>query len=259
MPFTQWLIYRIPALWLGLIIVSLFVAISISGLLLVRKFIPHHKLKVHNDVAGAIFSTLGVAYTVLLAFVVVIVWQNFDKARVNVEMEANCLVDIYRDSIAFSRSFQGKTQALLKDYTDVVVNEEWEMLARGGQSPKTRELLSDIWFEYSSYEPITENEKIFLAESVRKLNNMGELRRLRLLDARTGVHPILWLILIIGGTTTIMFTFFFGSENLRAQITMASMLALVIALILYTMLLLDFPFTGALSIPSDAFETIPRL
>ena len=65
---------------------------------------------------------------------------------------------------------------------------------------------------------------------------------------------MLWFVLIVGGITTIMFTFFFGSENLKAQIMMASMLALIIALILFTVLLLDFPFTGGMNISSFAFK-----
>jgi hypothetical protein len=132
------------------------------------------------------------------------------------------------------------------------------MLARGGESPKVQELLKRIWTEYSSYEPKTENEKIFFTESVRNLNEAGELRRLRLMDSRTGIHPMLWAILLIGGVATIGFTFFFGSENLWAQIMMASTLAIVVGLILFIILLLDFPFTGALSITSDAFRSIAR-
>ena len=196
------------------------------------------------------------AYTVLLAFVVVIAWQSFDKSNLNVEKEANCLVDLYRDSVSFPETFKDQIRSLIKEYADTVIGEEWKMLAKGEESPRAHELLKNIWISYSSYEPKTENEKIFLAESVRKLNEAGELRRLRLMDSRTGIHPILWFVLIVGGITTIMFTFFFGSENLMAQILMAAMLALVIALILFTVLLLDFPFTGGLNISSDAFKHI---
>ena len=254
MPFTQKLIYYIPTPVLGTIIVSAFVIMSIGGLLLVRLFVPHHRLKVHNDVAGSIFGTLGMAYTVLLAFVVVIAWQSFDKSALNVEKEANCLVDLYRDSVSFPETLKGQIHSLIKEYTDTVINEEWKALARGEQSERAHELLKNIWIVYGSYEPKTENEKIFLAESVRKLNETGELRRLRLMDSRTGIHPILWFVLIVGGVTTIIFTFFFGAENLKAQIMMASMLALIIALILFTVLLLDFPFTGGMNISSSAFK-----
>ena len=259
MPFTQALIYYIPTPILGAIIVSIFVILSVGGLLLVRSLVPHHRLKVHNDVAGAIFNTLGVAYTVMLAFVVVIAWQSFDKSDLNVEKEANCIVDLYRDSVSFQSSFRDEIRSLLKEYTDTVVNEEWKLLARGEQSLKAHELLKKIWVTYGSYEPKTENEKTFFTESIRKLNEAGELRRLRLMDSRTGIHPILWAVLLIGGITTISFTFFFGSENLNAQIMMASMLAMIIALILFLVLLLDFPFTGGLNISPDAFKLMAHL
>lgn len=258
MPFTQKLLYYIPTPLLGAIIISIFVGISIGGLLLVRRFVPHHKLKLHNDVAGSIFEALGMAYTVLLAFVVVIAWQSFDKSSLNVEKEANCLVDLYRDSVSFPETMKGQIHSLIKEYAHTVIGEEWTMLAKGEQSQRAHELLKKIWVVYSSYEPKTENEKIFLSESVRKLNEAGELRRLRLMDSRTGIHPILWSVLLIGGITTIIFTFFFGSENLGAQILMTAMLALVIALILFTVLLLDFPFTGGLNISSEAFKEMAR-
>ncbi|MDD5427646.1 MAG: DUF4239 domain-containing protein [Candidatus Omnitrophica bacterium] len=258
MPFTQALLYYVPPLILGLMIVSVFVTISIIGLLLVRLSVPHHRLKIHNDVAGAIFNTLGVAYTVLLAFVVVIAWQNFDKCSVNVEKEANCVVDLYRDSGAFPETFRDEVRSLIKDYVIAIIKDEWKMLARGEQSPAAHEILNNIWAAYSSFEPKTESEKIFLAESVGKLNEAGEFRRLRIMDSRTGIHSILWVILVTGGVVTIMFTLFFGSENPRAQILMASMLAMVIAMILFTILLLDFPFTGGMSISSAAFRPLVR-
>ena len=256
MPFTQSLLYYIPTPILGAIIVSVFITISVSGLLVVNRMVHHTKLKIHNDVAGPIFEALGMTYAVLLAFVVVIAWQSFDKSNLNVEKEANCLVDLYRDSAAFPENIKGQIRPLIKEYTDTVIGEEWKMLSKGDESPRAHELLKNIWIVYASYEPKTENEKIFLAESARKLNEAGELRRLRLMDSRTGIHPILWSVLIIGGLTTIMFTFFFGTENRTAQIMMAAMLALVISLILFTILLLDFPFTGGLNISSDAFKHI---
>ena len=256
MPFTQALLFYIPTALLGIIVVSVFVVLSVGGLLIVRRFVPHHRLKVHNDVAGAIFNTLGVAYTVLLAFVVVMAWESFDKSNLNVEKEANCLVDLYRDAVSFPKPFKDEVRSSIREYIGAVVNEEWKMLARGEASPHAHEILRTLWSSYGSYEPKTENEKIFLAESTRKLNEVGELRRLRLMDSRTGIHPILWSILLIGGIATIGFTFFFGSENFMAQILMAATLALVLALILFTILLLDFPFTGGLNIPASAFKLI---
>jgi hypothetical protein len=148
---------------------------------------------------------------------------------------------------------------LIKEYVGIIIKEEWALIARGRQSLKAHEILEKIWLSYSSYEPKTENEKIFLAESVRKLNEAGELRRLRIMDSRSGIHGILWVILITGGITTIIFTVFFGSENFKAHLLMSSMLAMVIAMILFTVLLLDFPFTGGMHITWEAFKPMVRI
>jgi hypothetical protein len=237
-------------------ITSAFLVISVVGLLLVRRYVPHHKLKVHNDVAGAIYNTLGVAYTVMLAFVMVIAWQGFDKSNANVEKEANCLSDLFRNSTSFPKVFRDDLRSQLKEYGITLVRDEWKKMALGQVSQRANEIMREVWKKYSSYEPVTENEKIFLAESVRKLNEMSELRRLRLMDSRTGIHSVIWFVLIVGGVLTIIFTFFFGSENWRAQILMASMLAVIISLMLYTILLLDFPFTGGVQIGPDAFKQL---
>jgi len=256
MPFSQWVLLHVPTLILMLILVVGSVTLCVGGLVVVRRFVPHHRLKIHNDVAGPIFATIGVAYGVLLAFVVVIVWQNYDKSRVNVEKEANCMVDIYADVECFPAEFKEAVRLAIREYDKTVVNEEWPMLASGQSSAEARHIIRKLWKLFSAYWPTTDTERIFFAESVKKLNEMMELRRMRILDSKTGVEPMLWFVLIAGAAVTISFIFFFGSENLVAQILMASLLAVLISLILLTVLLFDFPFTGDVSIKPTAFQEV---
>ncbi|MBM3249224.1 MAG: DUF4239 domain-containing protein [Candidatus Omnitrophica bacterium] len=256
MAFSQWLLLKVPSLLLGLSVVGLFAGLSVIGLTFVRSFIPHQRLKPHNDVAGAIFATMGVIYAVLLAFAVVIVWEGFDRANINAEKEAAYLADLYRDAETLSPQFRDSVRPLVREYAAAVCDEEWPAMARGGKSSGVEEILKKLWRVYGGYSPKTEAERIFFEESVRKLNDLGELRSMRLVDAKTGVHPLLWVILIIGGLVTVSFTFFFGSENLRAQILMAALLAALIALILFAILLLDFPFTGDVCVSKEPFRQL---
>lgn len=256
MSFVQTLLLNVPPLVLGTVIVAISIVFSILGLLLVRRFISHQKLKLHNDVAGFMFATLGVIYAVLLAFTVIIVWESFDEAQTNVEMEANYLVDLYTDSLAFPEPLRQELYSKFNDYAQLMIDEEWEMLGMGKTSPKVYEVVKDIWKLYSGYLPKTETEKIFLQESVEKLNKFAELRRLRYLESKTGVNPLLWFVLITGGVITVAFTFFFGTENFNAQMGMTILLAVTIALILFTILEFDYPFTGTVSVSPDAFKEI---
>ena len=256
MPITQQLLLKIPSLILGLIVVGGFTAFSIAGLLIVRHFIPHGRLKAHHDVADPILGALGAIYAVLLAFVVVTVWQNFDKSNSGVQLEANYLADIYRDAEAFSPDFKQKVDILLREYRQAVVDDEWKTMERGQMSPKVEKLMRGIWSLYTTYQPRNPTEQSFFDESVRKLNSFRELRRQRIMDSRTGIHPLLWFVLIGGALATISFTFLFGAENLKAQIIMVVLLSAVISLILFTIMSLDFPFTGAVSISPEPFKWI---
>ena len=256
MPFVQKVLFYIPEIPLGIIMVFLAVAFSITGLLIVWRFVPRQMLKAHNDLTAAIFEAIAMAYTVLLAFVVVVSWQNFDKAETHAITEANCLVGLYKSSAAFVQPFQNDVRSLIKEYAYVVINEEWPSLARGEESIKARTILGNIWTLYTEYEPKTRKEEIFLAESLRKLDELRETRRLRIIDSGTDVHPILWFVLIVGAITTIVFTFFFGSDKFITHAIMASVLSAIIALILLTILSFSFPFTGSVHIEPKAFRQV---
>jgi len=254
MPIMQKIMLACPFFSLGLIIVASSVIISIVGLVIVKRYISHQKLKTHNDIAGAIFQTLGVAYTVLLAFMVVVAWQNFDRTGLTAETEANYLTDLIKDSAAFPENFSAKIRLASEDYAKKVIDQEWAMLAEGKESPAAKESLDKLAALYASYMPQNVREEIFFAESVKKLNMLQEMRRIRIFESRQGIPALLWLVLIVGALATISFTFFFGSDNPRAQMLMTSLLAIVIALILYTVLSLDYPFTGGIRVGPDAFR-----
>ncbi|MFA4854091.1 MAG: DUF4239 domain-containing protein [Candidatus Omnitrophota bacterium] len=256
MPLVQRILFYIPIIPLGAIMVCLAVGLSVAGLLIVWRFVPRQMFKAHNDLASAIFQAIAMAYTVLLAFVVVISWQNFDKAGMHTETEANCLVDLHRSSAAFGKVFENNTRSLIKEYASVVVSEEWAVLGRGQESEKAKGILRNIWALYTAYEPKTEKESIFFAESIHKLDELREMRRSRIIDSRTGVHPVLWFVLVAGAITTVSFTFFFGSDKFINHAIMASMLSALIALILLTTLSFNFPFTGSVSIDPKTFQQV---
>ena len=74
------------------------------------------------------------------------------------------------------------------------------------------------------------------------------------MESRTGIPPLLWFVLLMGGISTISFTFLFSTDNLKAQIVMGVLFSMMIALILFTIMSLDFPFTGSISVSSEPFR-----
>jgi hypothetical protein len=256
MTFEQTLILHIPVVLLGIIIVISAIAISMAILVVVWRYVPHEILITHHRLASPIFPAIAAAYSVLLAFVVVVSWQNFDKAKVHTVIEANCLVDLYRNSAAFSEPFGKELRNAIQEYTESVINEEWPLLARSEESIHSRMLLRKIWDLYTNHTPENAKETVFLAESVHKLDDLRETRRLRIMDSTASVHHILWFILIFGGIITVNYTTFFGFENFKTHAVMTAIFASIISLILLTVLCFDFPFTGSVRIEPTLFKEI---
>ena len=245
-----------PAWLLCFLMVFIYVAISITSLLIIRKFYPHYKCKLHNDIAGFIFATIGVIYAVLLAFIVVITWQDFDKAEDVTINEANCIAALYRDATPFPAGFRAELKSELTDYVKAIINEEWQTMAKGQKGVNAQKIQEKLWKLYSGFQPKNETQKIFFAESVKKLNQAAEMRRQRIVYASAGINPLLYFVLIAGSFITIAFTMLFGTENIIPHLIMVSLLATMIAIILFTVISMDYPFTGDISITPDVFKNM---
>ena len=159
MSFTQSLLYYIPTALLGIIMVVSTIVISVFGLFLVRLIIPRNEMKKHNDVAGAIFATVGVTYAVILAFMVIVTWQSFDNSKQDVAKEANNIANLYRDSTVFPETFKREIRIALKNYVNEIINDEWPLMARGERSPRVQDAQEKMWRLYTSFKPAAENEK----------------------------------------------------------------------------------------------------
>lgn len=252
----EFIFLKTPTIALGFIVVAVVVAISICGILITRRLTGDKRLVKHPETASTMFHTVGVIYAVILAFMVIVVWENFDRIDSNVSAEANCCADLARDANALGEPFSSEAKGTIGNYVEAVVAEEWPALALGGRSAQAHEAFTEIWDLYLSYEPETVRQEIFLASSVQKLNEAGALRTIRIADSRSHIHPILWSVLLVGGFITIIFSYFLVFERLRRQIVMTALFSTIIALILFTILVFDFPFAGQMGIKPDAFQPI---
>jgi hypothetical protein len=253
---VQWVLLHVPSFLVVLMISAVYIVLSIVGLYVIRAFHSPAKLKIHNDVAGFIFATIGVTNAVLLAFVVIVTWQNFDEAHKNVSKEANYIVSLYHDTKPLPAAFRSELKRNLVQYVNAIIEDEWPIMIKGEQSAQAQQAQDTIWKLYSRYLPHNETQKIFFTESLNKLNDACEMRRVRLLEAHLAIHPILYFVLIVGGLITIVFPLFFGTENFVPQIIMTSLLAAMIGIALSTIIILDFPFTGDISVKADVFKAV---
>lgn len=232
------------------------VILSVLGLFLLRKVIRPDALKQYHDIAAPFFNTIGALYGIFLALIVASTWQFYSTTAGNVVEEARCLQSLYLDSEAFPKAFREEVRQLMRDYREALVNREWKTIQRGESDPKTTELLHAITTAYAHFKVNDASESSYFHESVRNINRLQSLRSSRVEDSGSGLLPFLWGVLLAGGFATVCFSYLFGARKLHAHAVMTILLTGVVCLALYTIVNLDFPFTGLVAIGPDAFTRL---
>ena len=238
--------------------------LALAGLELVQRLVPAGSRQQHNDVAGFIYAALGVIYAVLLALVVIAVWEEYRAANETVEQEANALAEIFWLAHRLPEPEGPHLQELARSYAHAVVDEEWPLMAQGepplmmeGQgTPDGWILFDDIRANLQEIEPRTQADEQLYAEGLDQVQRLADARRMRLVAAEEGIPGVLWAVLIFGGVAAVSFTYLFGLENTWAHRLMVITLAAVIGLVLFTVGAMEHPFSGGARIGTGAFELV---
>src|SRR5215213_4764058 len=105
-------------------------------------------------------------------------------------------------------------------------------------------------------EPSTAAEQDLYAEGLDRISRFEDARRMRIVAAKEGIPGILWAVLVFGAVVAIGFTYLLGLRNSWAHRLMVMSLTAVIALVLFTVGVMEHPFSGGASIEPEAFELI---
>jgi Protein of unknown function (DUF4239) len=248
----------------GVLVVGGVCLLALAGFELVQRLVPASARQRHNDVAGFIYAALGVIYAVLLALVVIAVWEQYGVARETVEQEANAAADIFWLADRLPEPRGTHVQELVRSYAEEVVHEEWPLMAQGDTPLLTEErgtrtgwvLIDDIRQNMQNFEPRTRAEEQLYAEGLDQVDTLSDARRMRLVAAEEGVPGVLWSVLIFGGIVAVGFTYLFGLQSTWAHRLMVATLAAVIGLVLFTVGAMEHPFSGGARIGTGAFELI---
>jgi Protein of unknown function (DUF4239) len=248
----------------GVLVIGLVCLLALGGLELVQRLVPAESRRQHNDVAGFIYAALGVIYAVLLALVVIAVWEEYQAANETVEQEANATAEIFWLGHKLPEPEGTHLQELANSYAEVVSHNEWPLLAKG-QSPMMKSeqgtpsgwnLIDDIRATLQNVQPHSKADEQLYAEGLDQVESLASARRMRLVAAEEGVPGVLWAVLIFGGVAAVAFTYLFGLENTWAHRLMVVTLAAVIGLVLFTIGALEHPFSGGARIGTGAFDLI---
>src|SRR5919107_4262271 len=190
---------------------------ALAGLELVQRLVPHEKRQEHNDVAGFLYAVIGVVYAVLLALLVIAVWEHYQKANETVESEANWVAEVAWLAHRLPEPERHVLQEDARAYAQEVVDEEWPRMEQGlggvQSFPEGWDLIDDMRGTLQDFEPSTEAEQELYAEGLDRISRFGDARRMRFVAAQEGLPGVLWAVLVFGAVVAVGFTYLFGLRN----------------------------------------------
>jgi hypothetical protein len=235
-------------------LLAVFELYSVGLMLLARRKWGIDRLKLNNEVAGFKFSVIGVLYAVLLAFVVIAVWENYNATETAIRNEAKAAGDMAQLSYALPESQGEEMRRLLDAYVKEVQQSEWGTMAQGLPSKAAADALAHLTQTTINMQVGQMRDLAVFQQALHLLAVIEDNRNERLDSADGSVPMILWLVLIAGAVITLGYPAFFGTMNVVAQTLMTATLAALVALILVPAILLDFPFTGEVVLSSAPFD-----
>ncbi|WP_179472989.1 bestrophin-like domain [Mycolicibacterium vinylchloridicum] len=250
-----WLL-QLPAPLVGLVVVIITVSFAVLGLVLTRRFLPQQRLAATGSVAGHVFDLAGVLYAVLVAFVVVVVWEQLNSAERGTEAEAIAISDLLRDSAGLPAANRPALQQSLIAYTNDVVDDEFPRMRHGETIEQQSDHLTDVWRNYLKIEPVSQREIAFYQESITRLDELGNARKTRISGSQSEIPGELWVLLLGGGMVMLLFTYMFPSPDVVVHGALIALAGSLLAFVLYLTFAMEHPFVGSIAVSPEAYQHV---
>ncbi len=226
---------------------------SVAGLYIVRRLVPLDRLQKNHEIASVTFGVLGAFYGLVLAFVIVATWERFSEANANTHDEATALESLYKLGAALSEPISSRIDEAVLQYTRTVIYEEWPQMARRRFRPD-KAGAQEMWSAVLSYHPIDGREQLLMDKAIDQLNEISRTRSERLLFYDDDLPAVVWLVIYLGCLITIGFSYFFGGDIFRAQMTMCLFFSILLGMTILAILEMAHPHQGRVAVPDQPFR-----
>jgi len=240
----------------AILFVVVFVTISLACLYLVQRFCKSLLFNEATDYGQIFASAIGVMFALILAFVAVATWQNYDRVDDGVLKEANSLHNVYRNMGAYPEPFRTEIHELIRQYVQHVIKDEWPKQAHAQQDETAHKLITHINAAILSFYPSDNREMALHHETLRIVDEYRGLRHDRITGGRPNLTPSM-LITLVGGTILyLLFLCFFDIPCFKHHAFMIGMFGAFVALVYCLLVVYNFPFTEPGAISSEPFQNL---
>ena len=251
-------LYAIPSWSLLALTCGAAVLIAVVGQVTVHRAFNRLDFLQHNEVGGFIIAVVGTLYSVTLAFVISIVWQEYDASASRAALEAGDAATTWQIAVGLPAPLAERTRGAIARYANIMIDDEWPAMSDGRASPQADALVEGLIHDAATFRPRDAGEVNIQAQILASLTDMNRARHERLADNARGLSAFQWLILVGGGAIVVGFCYLFGLSNQNIHNIMTGSVACLIAAAFVVIYELDYPFHGDLGIPSTPWQAFAQ-
>ena len=206
-----------------------------------------------GDGVGDFVAATAVLFGLVAGMLTVAVWQNYNDLDARVAREAAAMGALYRLAQDLPDPAREELAGAVTSLTREVMTTEWDEQRRGILVNRA-DLLIEMRKTISLFNPTSEAQSNLQEALHTEFAEVYELRRDRRHNVNSGVPGALYAVVIISGLNTIALTWFLPVPWPRLHGIMTGITATMIGMVIFTIVIPDKPFRGAISIGPEAFR-----
>ncbi len=207
-----------------------------------------------NSVTGIFFGAVSVLYSLILAFVIVAEWDEYNNLNATVAAESDKLNSILSHSSNLPDNLKSTISTSLSAYCEQVLTQEWtQHQSRGTDHPSAIPVLRHLLL---ITEPANSLQTAVLKVIDDDLSAISDLRRSRLSHTRSQLPQQVWMVLGAGAVLLVVFCFFFSAPSVMVQRLYVSFFVCILTMCLAIVYNLDHPFAQGSGIDNSPYKKV---
>ena len=239
----DWLL-NLPVPWMALFIFLITYLIAGSIGFVVTTLAVNERAKGFKAVSPGVLPVFGILFALLVGFIAVEVWGNFEKAKSAVTTEASALRAVILLAGAFPDEQRTRIYALVNRHIDESVKEWPEMVQRRATLATLPTALIEALHETLALKPADDSQRAAQPEMVKELHIALDARRQRIVISESSLGTVKWVGILLQGLCTLVAFAVVHSDNRLARAITLTLLATGVAMSVLLIAAYSRPFTS---------------
>ena len=231
---------------LGLVILLVATAITVTAMLLVRRRAPEGSYFTDGDRASGVFGVLATGFSLLLGFIIFLGFSSYDESRSGAEQEATIVAQQVQTAQFMPGDSAAELTGELSCYARSVAGTEWEAMGEGRLGDRVNPWGVEMFKTVQRVDPRTATEQSAYDRWMDQTLDREQARIDRVHGAE-GIMPLpLWLVLFVISGVIFAYMLFFAdpAEGALTQGMLMGSVTVVIALLLLILAFFNHPPHG---------------